>query len=758
MHEGSTPEGQSAMPPRFSKFGGRLVYLYLLRVPLLIWGVLVGFPFLAIYSPLSSLFENLFMLDVTACFIVTLAAVVLAWSILLTIRLVLLNGEQRFGTVQWLREDKLGAVSVLFMTLSAAPMVLVQFLRRDQFQLHDAALWWNIAAIAAGALSAYLLAFLALVGAVLTAPAGTQRSAGTFPAPAILQSVLKRADRRSLFPRAWYERAGRWFIRLPIDIRTGYIDPRPDFPRNDEPPVPNPGYGLLWSGHWLVCTFALLTLLLYLAIDWYKKAYLDRASSIPALGYVLLLLLNLNWVLVFAAFFLDRFRIPLLIPLGILAVIGTNVSSSDHFYKVQSGVSRNFISPAEAIAKRIQQGKPVIVVATAGGGIQAAAWTARVLTGLQHESLNWGKNRFADSVALISSVSGGATGSLFFLDQYESRPKGSGFQLADEGNNFQTVIDNASVPSLDDIAWALVYEDIPRILTPYISFRNDPLLDRGRMIELSWQPHVQHAGLLTSWRDGVKEGWRPATIFNSTLAESGEPLLLSTTDFERDPPKEIGAKQGKPRLRSFYDMFDSTDIPIVTAVRLAASFPYVSPAARAQTSQPVYHSIDGGYFDNYGVVSAIQWIDEALERTPPEQRPPVLVIQIRSFPDDADPEPRSRGWFFQSYAPLEGLLSVRTTGQLVRDRNALLLLRAKWKNPGAEDLPRIRFAGFEFKRHGAPLSWKMNRVQTDAIKNEWNDLLNGKDTLDFDQVHCFLDPSLASSPRCQDLARRKDPW
>ena len=255
----------------------------------------------------------------------------------------------------------------------------------------------------------------------------------------------------------------------------------------------------------------------------------------------------------------------------------------------------------------------------------------------------------------------------------------------------------------------------------------------------------------------MKEGWRPATIFNSTLAESGEPLLLATTDFKRDPATNIGAKQGKPRVRSFYDMFDRTDIPVVTAVRLAASFPYVSPASRAQTSPPVYHSIDGGYYDNYGVASAIQWIDEAFEGTDKDRRPTVLVIQIRSFPDDADPDPESRGWFYQSYAPLEGLLSVRTTAQLVRDRNALMLLRDKWSNPGVEGLRRIRLAEFEFKGHGAPLSWKMNNKQTDAIRTHWNDLLKEDKREDVDWVRCFLDPGFASSPRCQDLARSKDP-
>ena len=131
MNPGSAPAGQGGMPPQFSPFGGHLVYLYLLRVPLLIWCVLVGFPFLAIYSPLSALFENLFMLDAAACFLVTMAAVVLAWGILLTGRLVLLNGEQRFGTLQWWQQDKLGKATVIFMALSAAPMALVQFLRQD---------------------------------------------------------------------------------------------------------------------------------------------------------------------------------------------------------------------------------------------------------------------------------------------------------------------------------------------------------------------------------------------------------------------------------------------------------------------------------------------------------------------------------------------------------------------------------------------------------------------------------------------------
>ena len=75
--------------------------------------------------------------------------------------------------------------------------------------------------------------------------------------------------------------------------------------------------------------------------------------------------------------------------------------------------------------------------------------------------------------------------------------------------------------------------------------------------------------------------------------------------------------------------------------------------------------------------------------------------------------------------------------------------------------PVLRFATFQFPEDGAPLSWKMNGRQIDAIENKWNNILaaaassslEGDDLL---QVKCLF-VGAAVSPRCGDVAR-KDPW
>ena len=119
------------------------------------------------------------------------------------------------------------------------------------------------------------------------------------------------------------------------------------------------------------------------------------------------------------------------------------------------------------------------------------------------------------------------------------------------------------------------------------------------------------------------------------------------------------------------------------------------------------------------------------------------MIQIRSFPNDLLPAPQNRGWFLQAHAPLTGLLSERTAAQLVRDRDDLRLLQRRWWGPQA--IPRIRFAGFQFTATDAPLSWKMNRSQVDAIDQSWLRIVqeNGND---LQQVRCIFEPSGEKCP------------
>jgi len=701
----------------------KAAYLYLLRVPIIIGLVLFIFPIAAIYSPLCALFENLFDIDGVGTFLSTVLALITAWSILLTSRLVLINGATRFETAPAGAVAALSARRVWWVLILAMPALFAQFTRLSHFAQRDAnGNPSGLAGLAAGhagmillgASAAYILAYVGVLLAVLLAPIGTQHdTANTFPAFPFMRNWLADADTKNPLGNVWNS-VGPWLLaHLRPGLRAGLLD----------------GQGYPLSGIWLAAAFASITLALYQSIDIYKRAHLgEPVSPFPAFFFVLWLLLNANWVLSFFAFLLDRWRIPLLVPFAILFLVASWIPSNDHYFEVRPGATIRPVPPAAVLDKRLEkeqlaQGRKIIVVASAGGGIQAAAWTARVLTGLQRDSLDPAsidgakKADFASDLTAISSVSGGAVGAMFFLNQYD--PASQGFALPTD--RLDEVVNMAAGGTLDDTAWSLVYHDIPRLYTP---FTINPELDRGYLLEQSWRNRGNVNAYLSNWQEGVLAGWRPVTIFNSTFAESGEPLLFSTS--------EIKDRDKAPHRWNFFKKYQDTNIPIVTAVRLAATFPFVSPAARATTSKPENHVVDGGYYDNYGVTSLAEWLYQAVENR--ADLPPVLVIQILAFPDEGEKQvTRNQSAFFQLYAPLQALFGVRSSSQLIRDKDELERLKYRWGS-------NVVLASFPFTGKDAPLSWQMNRKQRAEIDQQWRQY-EGDEGVGHEQflkVRCFI--------------------
>src|SRR5262249_52945070 len=144
--------------------------------------------------------------------------------------------------------------------------------------------------------------------------------------------------------------------------------------------------------------------------------------------------------------------------------------------------------------------------------------------------------------------------------------------------------------SLDDVAWGATYPDAWATFIPPIRALAG---DRGQALEWAWTRSQEVARPLSAWRTQVWSDLRPANIFNATLVDSGERLLIGTS--------RLGWREQDQRgLRNFEELYRDRDLQVVTAARLAASFTYVSPATR--TSQPgtASHVVDGGYYDDYG--------------------------------------------------------------------------------------------------------------------------------------------------------------
>jgi hypothetical protein len=199
----------------------------------------------------------------------------------------------------------------------------------------------------------------------------------------------------------------------------------------------------------------------------------------------------------------------------------------------------------------------------------------------------------------------------------------------------------------------------------------------------------------------------------------------------------LPVKRGLQTFASLYDEEDpptTVDPSIVTAARLSATFTYVSPAARID--RPVrhsraYHFVDGGYFDNYGVASAVDWLDLATRGGSPVSH--VLVLQVRGPVGLQDPNADpSRGALPQIAAPFSTLLHYRDAAQIAHNNLEWQLLCQTLAGRGVT----LETAVFQYPRCTAPLSWHLTQSERDEV---WDSYAHQILVRPRERVRTFLD-------------------
>jgi hypothetical protein len=533
-----------------------------------------------------------------------------------------------------------------------------------------------------------------------------------------------------------------------------------------------PGYGsfdasgsatVLYPGHAFAGFLAAVCFVLYFLAGrgFYNRLSLDEPFASPlmwdaVLLQVILLLLLACWVLAAFAFFFDRFRVPFLIPIAAILFLTSRLGSSDHVFHTfeRSSSNQGLLTPAEKFAKTQDH---IIVVAAAGGGIQAAAWTSEVLCGLRREI----GPALETSVLAISGVSGGSVGTMFYLRCLESPP---GDMLGAEA---------ARNSSLEAIAWGLAHPDLRRAVFPR-DFFGWPGDDRGWALERALRKNAQFSPIDRKLASAeVQQKW-PVVLFNSTEVRTGDPIVFSNSRFPQEPdqqvctPDHVSADpdlQAKcnHRLHGFHTVYSGRDVLLETAVRMSAAFPYVSPAARSDYADSAEHFVDGGYFDNSGLFTLTEWMKAAapdLSAPPkpgmlPPARRKILILRVDAFPDGnwTGPGGQPRKWVYQFAVPVEAILHVRSEGQLVRDRTESADLLEILSRRGydatavtARYVPRRSpsVAGKAIHcEDSPPLTWHLTEVEKNCIMQNWDDI---KAKL-VDQVKCFLEaPTTAPAP------------
>jgi hypothetical protein len=283
---------------------------------------------------------------------------------------------------------------------------------------------------------------------------------------------------------------------------------------------------------------------------------------------------------------------------------------------------------------------PMVIVATAGGGIRAAYWTATVLEKIK---CDLGVNGLRPYLFAISGVSGGSVGATAFDAALANSDEG------DEAACGEKYKSSTEFLSEDFLAPALasgIFKDVPASFLPDLG--QD---DRGAALEQGFE-HASQGLLERPFLSlfpygGESAPWRPILLLNATHEESGKRIITSHVLIERNVFAD--ALDGLHVLKS--------DVRASTAAHNSARFSYISPAGNlGRRKDPAEESeswrpadlgswmrwlagwngsvIDGGYFENYGALTALE-LARAAEATLIAQKAnlKLVILMISSDPD-----------------------------------------------------------------------------------------------------------------------------
>ncbi len=368
---------------------------------------------------------------------------------------------------------------------------------------------------------------------------------------------------------------------------------------------------------------------------------------------------------------------------------------------------------------------PLVMVATAGGGIRAAYWTATILGELQDRTATDPRLQPLDrQLFALSGVSGGSVGSAVYRAVLSAQRMG---KLAGDCKDVgvrrcaQRVL---SHDLLGPAAASLLYPDMAQRFLPL------PIMhpDRGRALEMSWEQAFRDStgtpllgqSLLNLYREEGRQ-W-PALLLNATWVANGRRIVASNL------------KLDDRRLPVTEDQLTilGRDLPLSTAAHNSARFPGVSPAGMWKDPQGEIAGrlVDGGYFENYGAATALEILRVAKHKLGNRILPVVIAISSdpslpRDVKDLSDTTPLH--WAYEIRSPARAMF--RTRG--ARGVEAIEHLKDWTLNEGGGVYAYFRMCSDDQGEFDPPLGWALSAAAREVIDSylpsEGNSICSGNE-------------------------------
>lgn len=271
--------------------------------------------------------------------------------------------------------------------------------------------------------------------------------------------------------------------------------------------------------------------------------------------------------------------------------------------------------------------KPILyIINTSGGGTRSATFTFNALQKM--DTLMHGN--LMKKTLFINGASGGLLGAAYFRELYNQKLQGQNINLQDKKYS-----DDIAKDLLNPLFSSFVSRDIIGPVQKFETGGYKYVKDRGYAFEQKLNDNTRGflSKKLIDYKLAEDKAIIPTMFFNSVVSRDGRKMIMCTQPVRflmRQTPdsNKITVNDADAiDFNSFFAKQHSTNVSVLSALRMNATFPYVLPNVWLPTN-PVIDVMDAGLRDNFGQEITLRFMD-VFKDWLRANTSKVVVIQIR---------------------------------------------------------------------------------------------------------------------------------
>jgi len=271
----------------------------------------------------------------------------------------------------------------------------------------------------------------------------------------------------------------------------------------------------------------------------------------------------------------------------------------------------------------------MVFICSSGGGKRAALWT---LAALQlADSLTGGK--LMNQSILITGASGGLIGASYFREVILRDKQGENVHPYSTSHQQKIATDN-----LNPLIFSLLANDLFVGFTKFEYSGQRYSRDRGYTFEE--QLNIDTEGMMdktiAEYQKPEADAIVPMIILSPTIVNDGRKLYISpqpVTYLNSDIlnfPTYQNSKLSGVDFQKMFEKHGSANLRFLSALRMSATFPYITPNTTLPTNPPI-QIMDAGISDNFGLTDAVRFIYSFREWIAANTSG-IIILSIRDSP------------------------------------------------------------------------------------------------------------------------------